>query len=254
MLQAHSLLWNYLWIAPNILLLGLGLLLWRRGSGDRFPAFVAFAIVSALGGMAAFVADVVPSVTAENFWHVAWANLLIESLLKFVVIGEAFSGVLLPYPSIGRLGRLVATGLGAVLVLIAALVAALSRGDSPMQLISGFHILEQTVFMIELGLLIIIFLFAAYFKLAWNRVSFGVLLGFGVSACVYLASWAIMTNATPSPQGRAALDVVNMATYHLSVLIWIYYLLVPHKVRKTVVRLPENNLEVWNRELERLLQ
>ena len=254
MLQAHSVLWNYLWIAPNILLFGLGLLLWRRGSGDRFPAFVAFAILSALGGMAEFVADLVPSVTAENFWRVCWASLLIESLLKFVAIGEVFSRLVLPYPSISRLGRLVVTGLGAVLVLVAALVAALSRGDSTFQLISGFHLLAQTVVMIELGLIVIIFLFTAYFKLSWDRVSFGVLLGFGVSACVYLASWAIMENATPSPQMRGVLNLLNMATYHLSVLIWMYYLLVPAKVKKTVVRLPENNLEVWNRELERLLQ
>jgi len=205
--------------------------------------------------MAEFVADLVPSVTAENFWRVCWASLLIESVLKFAVIGEVFSRVLIPYPSISRLGRSVVTGLGAVLVLVAALAAALSRGDSTMQLISGFHLLEQTVSMIELGLVVIIFLFAAYFKLSWDRVSFGVLLGFGISACVYLASWAIMTNAAPSKQGRAALDLLNMATYHLSVLIWMYYLLVPEKVKKTTeVRLPENNLAVWNRELERLLQ
>ena len=48
---------------------------------------------------------------------------------------------------------------------------------------------------------------------------------------------------------------VNMATYHVCVLIWFYYLLVPSKVAaKPAVPLPENNLEVWNRELERLVQ
>jgi hypothetical protein len=51
------------------------------------------------------------------------------------------------------------------------------------------------------------------------------------------------------------LDFLNMGTYHLTVLIWCYYLLVPHKSAITSdVSLPENNLAVWNRELERLLQ
>jgi hypothetical protein len=46
-----------------------------------------------------------------------------------------------------------------------------------------------------------------------------------------------------------------MGTYHVTVLIWLYYVLVPQKVvKKSVVPLPENNLAVWNRELERLLQ
>ena len=45
-----------------------------------------------------------------------------------------------------------------------------------------------------------------------------------------------------------------MATYHVCVLIWFYYLLVPQKIpAKPVVPLPENNLDVWNRELERLV-
>jgi hypothetical protein len=45
-----------------------------------------------------------------------------------------------------------------------------------------------------------------------------------------------------------------MATYHSCVLIWFYYLLVPHKVAtKSAVPLPENNLDVWNRELERFV-
>ncbi|MGA7358541.1 MAG: hypothetical protein WCF73_18450, partial [Candidatus Sulfotelmatobacter sp.] len=51
------------------------------------------------------------------------------------------------------------------------------------------------------------------------------------------------------------LDFVIMATYHVCVLIWFYYLLVPQRNAATsAVPLPEHNLELWNRELERLLQ
>jgi hypothetical protein len=54
---------------------------------------------------------------------------------------------------------------------------------------------------------------------------------------------------------RQLLDFLNMATYHLCVLIWFYYLLIPQKSATTfAVLLPENNLDIWNRELERLLQ
>lgn len=144
---------------------------------------------------------------------------------------------------------------GAALVFGATLVAALSHGDSTVRLISGFHLLAQTVYLVELGLAVIIFLFVAYFGLSWDRLSFGVLFGFGVSSCEYLAAWAIIANADPSSRGRTLLDLLNMATYHLCVLLWGYYLLVPGKIRvKTTVSLPQHNLDVWNRELERLLQ
>ena len=88
-----------------------------------------------------------------------------------------------------------------------------------------------------------------------------------ISACVHLATWAVATNAGLPPEKRVILDFINMGTYHVSVLIWFYYLLLPQKAvtKPTIpsrgpsagppeVRLPENNLDVWNRELERLVQ
>jgi hypothetical protein len=91
--------------------------------------------------------------------------------------------------------------------------------------------------------------------LSWDRLSFGILAGFGISACVHLATWGIIANAGPSEHTRTLFAFLNMATYQFCVLIWLYYLLVPQKVvSKSVVPLPENNLAVWNRELERLLQ
>jgi hypothetical protein len=254
MLQAHSFLWNYLWVAPNILLLVLALFVWKRGLAAQLPAFLAFALVTPVAGLATFGGDVLPSVSPMNFWRLEWASLLADSVLKFIVVGEVFSRVLSHYPSISRLGRTVVSGAGAVFVLLATLSAALARGDSPVPMISAFHLVAQTVFLVELGVIVIIFLFAAYFGLPWDRLSFGVLFGFGISASLYLAAWAIVANADPSPHGRTLLDMFEMATYHLSVLIWCYYLLVPVRVAKpSAVTLPKHNLEVWNRELERLL-
>ncbi len=254
MLQAHSFLWYYLWLAPNLLLIGLAILLWRRGLASRYPTFLAFAILSAAGELAAFLADIVPSVTGEDFWRIVWIGLLVESLLKFLAIGEIFSQVFRPYPSIGRLGRILVSGFGGCLVLLAALVAAFSHDESAAWLVSGAHILDQTVFFIELGLVCFVFLFAAYFHVSWDRISFGVMLGFGISSCEHLATWAIVANANPSATQRTLFDFLNMATAQLVVLLWFYYVLVPGKVRATSpVPLPENNLSAWNHALERLL-
>jgi len=255
MLQAHSNLWNYLWVAPNVFLLAVAFLLWKRGLARKVPAFFAFAILGALGDLAVFGADIAPFVSAPNFWRVEWINLLLESLLKFLVIGEIYSKVFSSYSSISRLSKFLVSGFGAVLVLLAGVIAGFAHGDNPSFLISGFHLLEQTVFIIETGLIIFLVLLAAYFHLSSDRLSIGILLGFAISACVHLATWAIIANASPSEQTRTQFGFLDMGTYHVSVLIWLYYVLVPQRVvKKTVVPLPENNLAVWNRELERLLQ
>ncbi len=63
----------------------------------------------------------------------------------------------------------------------------------------------------------------------WDRKSFGILLGLGISSCEHLATWSILTNANPSPHQRILIDFMNMATYHVCVIVWYYYLLVPEK-------------------------
>ena len=240
MLQAHSFLWNYLSIAPNLVFLVVGFLLWKRGLARQAPAFLAFTIIGGLGALAVVGADFAPFVSPGSFWFVCWVVLLLEALLKFLVIGEVLAKLL---------------GMGAFLVLLAALFAGFAHGDSQFRVISGYHLLEQTVFVIELGLVVCLLLFAAHFHLSWDRLSFGILLGLGVSACVHLATWAVVANASPSEHTRTLFDFLKMATYHLAVLIWLYYVLAPQKAgTKSEVPLPENNLAVWNRELERLLQ
>jgi hypothetical protein len=254
MLQAHSLLWHYLWVAPNVLLFVLAFLIWRNGLRKAFPAFFAFALFSSLGQFALYTADVAPTVSAENFWRVDWGTLLIEGLLKFVLIGEVFAQIFGSYPSLARLGTLLIRAVGIILVLTSALAAAYAPQDSHFGIISGAHLLDQTIYLIESGLLVFIFLFAAYFRLKPTHLVFGIALGLAISACVHLATWGIAANGGLPASRRVVLAFLNMATYHVCVLIWFYYLLVPARVsQKPAVPLPENDLDLWNRELERLV-
>ena len=50
-----------------------------------------------------------------------------------------------------------------------------------------------------------------------------------------------------------AFDFVAMAAYHCCAIIWLAYLWIPEVSRQTLYDLPENNVEQWNAELQRLL-
>jgi hypothetical protein len=255
MLQAHSFLWNYLWVAPDLYLLALGVLMWRRGLSRRVPYLVAFALLSSTLDLVRFVLDVAPWASADSFWIFSWVDLIVEALLRCLVIGEAFSQVLQLYPSLARLGKRLISGVGAILVLLAALAAAFSQDPSQIRLIAGFHVMVQTVIIVDFGLIVFVFLFVALFKLTWDRLSFGILQGFGFSSGVHLCSWAVAVNTNLSQHGRILLDFLNFATFHFYVVLWYYYVLVPGKeVSRVEPLVPEHNLELWNRELERLLQ
>ena len=255
MLRAHSFLWYYLWVAPYVLVIVLASLMWRREMQRQYPFFVAFTVTGAVAQLILYVADISPAVSPEAWWRIFWGGLIVEGILKFALIGEIFTYALSSYSSVAKLSRFMIRGVGVALILTAALAAAYAPASSRFGIISGAHILEQTIYLIETGLLAFIFLFSAYFRLTLARPVLGISLGLGISACVHLATWALLANGGLPESKKVLLDFVNMGTYHACVLIWFYYLLFPQKiVAKLAVPLPENNLALWNRELERLLQ
>jgi hypothetical protein len=266
MLQAHSPLWHYLWVAPNLYLLVLTVILWRRRLHKQLPIFVAFAILASMGELAVYTADVSPSVSAENFWKTDWVSLVIGSLLKFALIAEIFSHAFNPYVSVAKLGKFLIRTVGATLVLATAVVAAIAPKDSPYGLINGAHFLELAIYIIETGLLVFIFLYSSHFRLRLGRPDFGIALGLAVSSSVHLATWAIAATLGLPASKRVILDFVNMATYHISVMIWYYYLLIPVKARSKPADPPQDpptaassgtpsaeDMEALNEEMERLL-
>jgi hypothetical protein len=181
-------------------------------------------------------------------------GLILEGLLKVALTGELFLHLLRPWPALAKTGNRLITGAGAILVLAAGMAAGFTVPANPYWLISGAHVLEQAMYIIGSGLIAFVFLFVAYFRLTWDRSTFGIALGLAIISCEHLAAWAVIASGGLADQSYL-LDFLNMATYHVCVLIWSYYLLFPQKsATKSVVPLPENNLAIWNRELERLLQ
>lgn len=266
MLRAHSLLWNYLWVAPNVYLFILAFILWRRRIHKQIPIFFAFAILSSAGHLAVYVADIAPSVSPENFWRTDWVSLVITNLLKFALIAEVFGHAFNPYASLAKLGKLLIRVVGTAMVLMAAIVAAIAPKDSPYGLINGAHFLELATYIVETGLLVFIFLYSSHFRLRLRRQDFGIALGLAVSSSVHLGTWAIMATLGLPASKRVIFDFFNMATHHVSVMIWYYYLLVPAKARAKPPDFPHDpptggsldlpqaeDLEALNEEMERLL-
>jgi len=256
LLQAHSPLWHYLWVAPNVLLLLLAGMLLRRGSYGQYPAFLVFTIVGGSAELVAYSADLAPGVTAEAWWRLLIMALLIEALLKFAVLGEIFNRTFHVYESLVRVAKIAVRILGALLLFAAAIAAAYAPPDGRFGIIARAHLLQQTTYVVETGMLLFVFAFAAYFHIRLKRCFFGIALGLSISSCVHLAVWALIANGGLSNPVRERLEFLNMGAYHVAVLVWIYYLLVPPTIEQggKPLRPPDGNVSGWNRELERLIK
>ncbi len=267
MLQAHSLLWHYLWVAPSVLLLVLAGRMAQLRLHRKYPLFFAFVLASAIEQLTLYACDVVPSIEPLTWWRIFWVGLVVEGVLKFALVGEIFAHIFGAYATIANLGKFMIRSVGGLLVLAAAVAAAWAPADSAFSIVNGAHRIQQGIYLIEAGLLVSIYLLSSYFHLAFRRAPFGIALGLTISACVHLATWGVAANAGLPTEKRLVLDFVNMATFHLCVLIWCYYLLVPVRVRGTfkVSSFPlemdvdpgldrAHDLEALNEELERLLR
>ena len=227
--------------------------MWRRGLQREFPAFFCYASFEAAGGGLLYAIDLIPSVSAAIYWASYLVFLILEAIIKFIVIGEVFTHLLRRYPPLGRMAKILISGVGIILVSAATIIAGYAN-PTPFWLISATRILGRSVNVVQCGLILFLLIFAAHFHLQWGRSVFGITLGFGVLASVSLAHWALLAEWVLG-QKSYLLDFFIMATYQVCVFFWCYYLLVPQKNATTsAVLLPEHNLDIWNRELERLLQ
>jgi hypothetical protein len=200
--------------------------------------------------------DILPSVSIRLWWIVYCASLILEGGFLLAVIRELFSRLVRPRPVIAKASGNLFSYATAAMVLLAIAAAAYAPMDHPQYVWTyRAHIILQSLYIVEGGLALFLFVFVAYHKLTWNRKDFGIALGFGVMFCEHVATYSVMATGALPYSYYYLFDFLNMATYHVSVLIWFYYFLAPGKtVATSEVPLPENNLDSWNRELERLLQ
>lgn len=227
MLHPHSLLWHYLWVGTDVLLLVLALLTWRRHLNKLFPAFFVYLVFEGMQGLALYVMDLAPGISADVFWRTEIAFVIIEAIVKLVVIREIFSDLAGSRPSVARTGKYLIVCAGTALVALAAAAAAHAPAvPSAARLVSHSQVLEQSIYLVEAGLLLFIYLFAAHYHLTWSRRQCGIALGLSISACVGLGAFATFANRVFFEQ-RFYLDFLNSGIYHFCVLLWFYYLLSP---------------------------
>jgi hypothetical protein len=251
-MHPHSILWHYLWLAPRIFLLLIAAVMIRRKLYRDFPIFFAYTLWVAILGLILFALDQSPSISAVRYWQVYWMDSIACIILRFGMIWEIFAHVFQPYPALWEFGKLVFRWAAVVLLLVAVAVAVYSPSPEGLWILSGVYVVDRTISIVQSGLLLFLFMFSSYFGLSWRSYIFGIASGLGIFAAVQLGATSIWIQTSPLDPNKT-LAFVIMATFHCCVLIWLFYLASSEPVRRQVGEIPHNDLEVWDRELARLL-
>jgi hypothetical protein len=267
-------LWYYLWIAPHVLLVGVFLAMILRGLHRQFPMFFLYTVTETFQfGLLLFthlhrVRGANFGVEYTGFFSVGF---VLSTVVRFGVIYEVLSHLLSSYPRLRSSSRWLLRMVTSALLLIAIGIALGIRGGAEPRLLgqvtvaivtghtdykmmlSAQQVVDQTVSILQCGLLVFLFLFSRYFALSWRSQVFGIALGLGIFASVHLVISAIRLRVGNS--GYLSLTLLDMGTYHLCVLIWLFYMLAPERPDKyNSNNLPEHDLDTWNEELKRLIR
>jgi len=243
----------YLWIAPHLLLALVLVGSVRKGLSRQLPIFFSFVVFELIQFGALFTLSVLAATSIDRYRWVAVLGMAISAFLILAVIFELANDLLVSRSSLtGVLRPLLRWGTAALL-LFAAIACAILPALGVQRVLNMFQVLDFTSSLLQTGLLLSLLLFSRALHIAWRSWTVGIAVGFGISASINLATAALRTEFGRS--GFIAVDITQMAAFHVCVVIWLVYLFLPERAPKFAGRgLEKTQMEFWDQELERMVR
>jgi len=226
--QSHTVA-LYLWCAQPILQSVVAVILWHRKMHKQFPVFFLFLLVQVANFAVIFPLWFVGDF--KMYFVFFWLGEAANAVLGFKVIHEIFLDVFRPYHTLKDLGTLLFKWAGVVMLLV-SVVVAFSNSFDQSPLVHAVTTLQRSVRIVQLGLILFLLLFSRFLGVSRKQVSFGISLGFGLFAGVELMLMALNSGGFVR-QGN--LNLVNMVTLILAILVWCGYSLSRKAVRVAAV-------------------
>ncbi len=225
----------------------------RRRLHTRLPIFFAYLIFELTEFLVLLALSLLVSFSLFQYRVVLVSSLIISTFLKFGIVYEISSDLLLSYSMLtATLGSLLRWG--AALLLLASSIASILLFRSGLERVERiFRTLDFCWSAVVLGMLLVLLLFARLFHISWRSYTAGVVVGFGVFAAIEMATSALRSQF--GIERDLAISVAQMSAYHVSVVIWVVYLFLPERSRSwTGAGLPNSQLEFWDQELQRMVR
>jgi hypothetical protein len=242
----------YFWIAPHVLL-GLfvaGFL--RRGLQKQLPIFFTYLVFDLLQFLILFGVSFIPSSTLGLYRWLLLCGMGVISFFQLAAIYELADQLLLSRLTLAATLRNLLKWVAAVLFLVVAIVSGMFQKINVQHVMNVLQVVDFSSSVIRCGLVIVLFLFTRALQISWRSLSAGIALGFGVLASIELTGAGL--RGAFGKGSFIAVDLLQMAGFHVCVLIWLAYLFWPEQPPTFTGRgLVESDLEVWDQELQKMV-
>ena len=243
----------YFWIAPHVLLAGLLVGIYRRGLLRRLPFFIVYIFLELAQFLALLTMNWLPAASENEYHWILVLGLGMSVLVKFGVIYELSNELLLSRSSLVDLWRRLFRWTAGVLLLVAVFASATLSSTGVKNIESIFHFLDLSSAIIQSGILLVLFVLTRALHVPWRSYTSGVALGFGIFSTLELSTSGFRLESGSG--GSIVIDLIQMAAYHVCVLIWVAYVLVAERSPVISGRgLQKEEIELWNQEVQRMVR
>ena len=234
----------FLWLLPIAVLTLLLLRMAVQARLGQQPLFASYALAVILSSLLQF-GLYFSHLSYLSYFVSYWVCQTILILLSYAAIYEVVQQLLSNYEEISPVAQNVIFA-GATLLLLIVCAWALNWNT---QLVPTVLMLQQACRLLQVGVLVLIFTMAIFFRLRWQQNAFGIALGFGIYGTIDLLGLALRRW---NEIGAEAFSRVDTIAYSCITLVWLVYLFSPE--RQSVARvLPQSSVREWNQALGELL-
>ncbi len=239
-------------LLPRVLQVAIVVMFVRSRLYAKLPFFFLYTIDELVQLSILFPLYHRPNHGFPSFFYFNWFFAGCSIAFRFAVIYEIFQQLVKRYDGFALFGRKLMQGALLVLLLLSIVAAAYAPRSDANLLLHQLVVTRMCLNGVQCGLILVLFVAAAYLQMEWPQRMFGIALGLGLYVSVELAMSALRPQLGIWLNGT--FDYVEVFSYICALLMWSYYLFVPERVRARPILVPSSDLEKWNEELLRLLQ
>jgi hypothetical protein len=238
---------NILWICGLVLQCILACVLIARRMYRHVPLFFSYIAFLAVESIVLYF---VRRQSADAYFYAYWVKELLVAPLRVAVIYEVVLSVFAPYGAIQKLMRLCALWALIVLVLLAGFVAVDFPASNADGILNVVLMLDRSLRIVDVGLLLLLFMFAYFLHLRWPHYALGVAIGLALFCSVELVAATVRARFGITPS--IIYNVINATSWSLAVVLWTVTFVTSER-RREVQAMRPSQLEDWNHALEAML-
>src|SRR5438067_6624501 len=205
----------------------------RRKLHKDFPVFFWFAVIQVITFAIQFP---IYRIGAYRIYFVMfWIGAALNLALEFKIIHEVFTVIFRPYHALKDLGTALFKWAAVVMVLVSGVfITTSSAWSDPVG--RDVLILQRCVEVIQCGLVLFLLAFCKPLGVSWRRQSFGIALGFGLSAGSELVCYGLFFGGHIT---NDVLSVTTMSCFNLGAILWIVHSVLNRREFAATVLVPQ---------------